>query len=77
MNGVDYILNQYAKFYLALTVISGGVLYLASNKFVVGIAVVLFIMNFIFFLAFFNADDEEIKEAEEVFKGEDSDKDDD
>ena len=70
-------MNKYSVFYLVFTFISGAIAYLAANKVIVGLFVVLFVMNFIFFLTFFNADDEEIKEVEEVFKGEDSDKDDD
>ena len=70
-------MNKYSVFYLVFTFISGAIAYLATNKVIVGLFVVLFVMNFIFFLTFFNADDEEIKEVEEVFKGEDSDKDDD
>ena len=70
-------LNKYSVFYLVFTIITGAIAHLATNKVIVGLFVVLFVMNFIFFLTFFNADNEEIKEAEEVFKGEDSDKDDD
>jgi hypothetical protein len=70
-------LNKYSVFYLVFTIITGGIAYLTTNKVIVGLFVVLFVMNFIFFLTFFNADDKEIKDVEEVFKGEDSDKDDD
>lgn len=68
-------MNKYSVFYLTFTVITGGIAYCASNKFVTGIFVVLFCLNFIYFLTFFNATDEEIKDAERRVTGEDDNKD--
>lgn len=70
-------LNKYSAFYLVFTFITGVIAYLATNKVIVGLFVVLFVMNFIFFLTFLNATDEEVKDAERRCLGEDSDKNDD
>lgn len=70
-------MNKYSVFYLVFTFISGAIAYLATNKVIVGLFVVLFVMNFIFFLTFLNATDEEIKIADDAGKkvtGEDDNK---
>lgn len=70
-------MNKYSVFYLVFTFISGAIAYLATNKVIVGLFVVLFVMNFIFFLTFLNATDEEIKNADDAGKkvtGEDDNK---
>lgn len=61
-------MNKYSVFYLVFTIITGGIAYCASSKFVTGIFMVLFCLNFIFFLTFFNATPDEIKIAEDVGK---------
>ena len=74
-------MNRYSVFYLVFTIITGAIAYLATNKVIVGLFVVLFVMNFIFFLTFLNATDEEIKIADDAGKkvtgedNKDSDKD--
>lgn len=71
-------MNKYSVFYLIFTIITGGIAYLATNKVIVGLFVVLFVMNFIFFLTFLNATDEELKIADDAGKkvtGEDDNKD--
>lgn len=71
-------MNKYSVFYLTFTFITGAIAYLATNKVIVGLFVVLFVMNFIFFLTFFNATDEELKIADDAGKkvtGEDDNKD--
>lgn len=68
-------MNKYSVFYLTFTVITGGIAYCASSKLVTGIFVVLFCLNFIYFLTFFNATDEEIKDAERRVTGEGDNKD--
>lgn len=70
-------MNKYSVFYLTFTFITGAIAYLATNKVIVGLFVVLFVMNFIFFLTFLNATDEEIKIADDAGKkvtGEDDNK---
>lgn len=71
-------MNKYSVFYLSFTIITGGIAYLATNKVIVGLFTVLFIMNFIFFLTFFNATPDELKIADDAGKkvtGEDDNKD--
>lgn len=71
-------MNKYSVFYLIFTIITGGIAYCAENKFVCGIFIVLFCLNFIFFLTFVNATEDELKIADDAGKkvtGEDDNKD--
>ena len=71
-------MNKYSVFYLVFTIITGGIAYCASNKLVTGIFMVLFCLNFVFFLTFFNATPDELKIADDAGKkvtGEDNNKD--
>ena len=87
MNG-DNVLNKYSIFYLAMTIIWCIVVYHSSKLSTFILASILMIGKFIFFLTFFNADEEELEEGEkegkeiankikEAVKGENSDKNDD
>lgn len=71
-------MNKYSAFYLTFTFITGAIAYLATNKVIVGLFVTLFVINFIFFLTFFNATPDELKIADDAGKkvtGEDDNKD--
>lgn len=71
-------MNKYSVFYLIFTIITGGIAYCASSKLVAVIFMVLFCLNFIFFLTFFNATPDELKIADDAGKkvtGEDDNKD--
>ena len=71
-------MNKYSTFYLVFTIITGGIAYCAGSKLVAGIFMVLFCLNFVFFLTFFNATPDELKIADDAGKkvtGEDNNKD--
>ena len=61
-------MNKYSVFYLTFTFITGAIAYCVNSKLVAGIFTVLFCLNFVFFLTFFNATPDELKIADDAGK---------